>query len=314
MVIETLPKGATLTELTYLTYPSTSSSIFEIVVSLASTGVMVDPADGTTSIEVVTRTRNIRTFAVDSFPLSKGAGAFTDGASTVTLVSNDEIQSGPYATHSGGGSSVFADADLFPALPGMVGGVLDYVVKGGSPLEGGRAAVTIEFADDQEVDGLAYHVYQRQSDAGWGWAPFVVDDANRIYSAPKPCPALSASREAVVPESGRKYAWYLAHEGLGPDHRCVLVEFSDGGLNDADQTANAFAYSTGAFASSGSRRGRGGGAVALVWLLALTLIVLLASLLVRQRRGAGAGKQDPAERTNLIGFRAVLTERGSNRE
>ena len=51
VVIETLPKGATPTE---LTYPSTSSSIFEIVVSLASTGVMVDPDDGSTSIEVVT--------------------------------------------------------------------------------------------------------------------------------------------------------------------------------------------------------------------------------------------------------------------
>ncbi len=301
VVIETLPKGATLTELTYLTYPSTSSSIFEIVVSLASTEVVVDPADGTTSIEVVTRTRNIRTFAVDSFPLSKGAGAFTDGARTVTLVrtlaSNDEIEGGPYATHSGGGSSVFAEADLFPALPGMVGEVFDYVVKGGpplesgrtgSPLEGGRAAVTIEFADGQEVDGLAYHVYQRQSDEGWGWAPFVVDDANRIYSAPKPCPALSASREAVVPEPGRVYAWELAHEGLGTDHRCVLVEFSDGGMNDADQTANAFAYSTGAFASSGSLRGRGGGAVALVWLLALTLIVLLAGAGNRRRRATRA--------------------------
>ena len=136
-------------------------------------------------------------------------------------------------------------------------------------------------------DGLAYHVYQRQSDAGWGWAPFVVDDANRIYSAPKPCPALSASREAVVPEPGRVYAWELAHEGLGTDHRCVLVEFSDGGMNDADQTANAFAYSTGAFAS-GSRRGGGGGAVALVWLLALTLIVLLAGAGNRRRRAARA--------------------------
>ena len=277
VVIETLPEGTTLTE---LTYPSTSSSIFEIV---------VDPADGTTSIEVVTRTRNIRTFAVDSFPLSKGADAFTDGASTVTLVSNDEIQGGPYATHSGGGSSVFAVADLFPALSGMVGGVLDYVVKGGSPLEGGRAAVMIEFADDQEVDGSVYHVYQRQSDEEWGWAPFVVDDANRIYSALKPCPVPSASRQPMMPESGRKYAWYLADEGLGTDHRCVLVEFKDGGLNDADQTANAFAYSTGAFATQsdgvGGGGGGGGGAVALVWLLALTLIVLLASLFVRQRGG-----------------------------
>ena len=96
VVIETLPKGATLTE---LTYPSTSSSIFEIVVSLASTEEVVDPADGTTSMEMVTRTRTIRTFAVDSFPLSKGADAFTDGASTVTMVGDDEIEGGPYAIH-----------------------------------------------------------------------------------------------------------------------------------------------------------------------------------------------------------------------
>ena len=245
----------TLTETSTETYTLASSSIFEIVVSLASTR-MIHLADGTTSIEEVTRTSNIRTFAfaVASTPLSKEeAGAFTDDARTVTtltLVSDDEIEAGPYATYSGDGSSVFADADLFPALPDMVGGVFDYVVTGEPSLEGGRAAVMIEFADEQEVDGLAYYVYQRQSDEGWGWARFVVDDANRIYSAPKPCPALSASREAVVPEPGRVYAWELAHEGLGTDHRCVLVEFSDGGMNDADQTANAFAYSTGAFASS----------------------------------------------------------------
>ena len=285
VVIETLPEG---TIPTVLTYPSTSSSIFEIVVSLASTE----------EVEVVTRTRNIRTFAVDLSPLSKEeAGAFTDDARTVTLtlVSDDEIEAGPYATHSGDGSSVFADADLFPALlPDMVGGVFDYVVTGEPSLEGGRAAVKIEFADDQEVDGLAYHVYQRQSDEEWGWAPFVVDDANRIYSAPKPCPALSASREAVVPERDRVYAWGLAHEGLGTDHRCVLVEFSDGGMNDADQTANAFAYSTGAFATDVVVVPvvpvvpvvvNGGGATDLFWLLALTLIVLLARLLVRQRGG-----------------------------
>ena len=82
--------------------------------------------------KMVTRTRNIRTFAVASFPLpSKGeAGAFTDDARTVTLVSDDEIEGGPYATYSGDGSSVFADVDLFPALPDMVGGVFDYVVTG----------------------------------------------------------------------------------------------------------------------------------------------------------------------------------------
>ncbi len=34
-----------------------------------------------------------------------------------------------------------------------------------------------------------------------------------------------------MPEPGRVYAWELAHEGLGTDHRYVLVEFSDGGMN-----------------------------------------------------------------------------------
>ena len=283
VVIETFSRIPDEVRMTALPYPPTSSSIFEIVTSTA-TEVVTELADGTTSTETVTETRKFRVFGVDRLPLP----LLGRGASSVTRVNGaGGQQAGPFAALADS-NQLFADRGLFPDLPGLAAGVFDFVIglAGGmfSP-DGGLASVLIELADDRDVDGSLYYVYQQQPSEKWTWDFFMVDDTNRIFSAPKPCPAPSASRQPpIVPdsESDRVYAWQLADEGLDPDHRCVLVEFSDGGVNDADQTANAFAFSTGAFAVTSESRG-GGGAMDPFWLLVLTLIVLFAGQRDRTR-------------------------------
>ena len=286
VVIEAFSRIPDEVRMTPLPYPPTSSSIFEIVTSTA-TEVVTELADGTTSTETVTETRKIRVFGVDRLPLP----LLGRGASSVTRVNGaGGQQAGPFAALADP-NQLFADPSLFPDLSGRVSEVYDFVIGlagGAFPPDGGLVAVSIEIADDQDVDGSLYYVYQQQPSEKWTWDFFMVDDTNRIFSAPKPCPVPSASRQPpIVPdsESDRVYAWQLADEGLDPDHRCVLVEFSDGGVNDADQTANAFAFSTGAFAVTSESRG-GGGAMDPFWLLVLTLIMLLAVRLLARQRGS----------------------------
>ena len=267
-----LPTDTTTTE---LVYPTTSTSIFEIVVDASAS----------------TPVRTIRLFGVDAIPTGVGAGVTVGdrlggtGVET-TLLNGDTIAVGPYFSAAGiVDFSAPVDAGLLPDLPDAVGDALDYIVNGDPTLAGGLASVSMQLSDSLETSGAFYHVYQRQPDGNGDWAPFLVDDRNRIFSAPEPCPAASASRQPITPEEGRTYAWELADEGLGEGHRCVLVETGDGGMNDADQTANTFVYNTGAFAAGFGFGRRHSGAMDLAWLLGLALIMLVGGQWHRRTRG-----------------------------
>ena len=269
-----LPTDTTTTE---LVYPTTDTPIFEIV---------VDAGAGAS-----TPVRTIRLFGVDAIPTGVGAGVTVGdrlggtGVET-TLLNGDTIAVGPYFSAAGiVDFSAPVDAGLLPDLPDAVGDALDYIVNGDPTLAGGLASVSMQLSDSLETSGAFYHVYQRQPDGNGDWAPFLVDDRNRIFSAPEPCPAASASRQPITPEEGRTYAWELADEGLGEGHRCVLVETGDGGMNDADQTANTFVYNTGAFAAGFGFGRRHSGAMDLAWLLGLALIMLVGGQWHRRTRG-----------------------------
>ena len=143
------------------TYPSTSSSIFEIVIS-TSTEVVAELADDT---------MKIRVFGVDKLPL------LGRGPSSVTRVNGaGGPEAGPFAALADP-NQLFADPSLFPDLSGRVSGVYDFVIglAGGafSP-DGGLAAVSIEIADDQDVDDLSYYVYQQQPSGEWRWDIFYI--------------------------------------------------------------------------------------------------------------------------------------------
>jgi hypothetical protein len=273
VTIESDPPAPTTS--TTFVYPTTSTSIFEIVVDASAS----------------TPVRTIRLFGVDAIPTGVGAGVTVGdrlggtGVET-TLLNGDTIAVGPYFSAAGiVDFSAPVDAGLLPDLPDVVGDALDFIVNGTPTLAGGLASVSMQLSDSLETSGAFYHVYQRQPDGNGDWAPFLVDDRNRIFSAPEPCPAASASRQPITPEEGRTYAWELADEGLGEGHRCVLVETGDGGMNDADQTANTFVYNTGAFAAGFGFGRRHSGAMDLAWLLGLALIMLVGGQWHRRARG-----------------------------
>ncbi len=120
------------------------------------------------------------------------------------------------------------------------------------------------------VEGSVYYEY-----INGDWWEIDMSEADRTYSAPRtsdnPCP----SPDAI--------AYWTP--GLNAGHRCVLLEVTDGGLNDADSEANGIVANTGAIGGSSvvvDRRRGGGGAVGLWWLLLFVGIILAAMVLKRR--------------------------------
>ncbi len=100
-----------------------------------------------------------------------------------------------------------------------VGGLFDFEIAGLTPGAGARIVVPLRPA-------LRAGAEYRKYTPGGGWAAFVEDDDNRVFSA--------ASRGGVCPGPGERS--YRA--GLAPFHDCVQLLIRDGGPNDADATAD----------------------------------------------------------------------------
>ncbi len=81
------------------------------------------------------------------------------------------------------------------------------------------------------------------------WDEFAVVNADRVYSAPAPCPSSNAGRqpdgEAFDPD---QHAWRSANDGVREGDRCLLMQIQDGGANDADGTANGVIHDPNALA------------------------------------------------------------------
>ena len=80
--------------------------------------------------------------------------------------------------------------------------------------------------------------------------------------AEETCPAPDA------PKGNRPGQWRDARSGTQEGARCLLVEISDGSLNDADGSANGIVFDpSGLFRVGGGSSGGGGGAMHWLWLL-----------------------------------------------
>ncbi len=81
------------------------------------------------------------------------------------------------------------------------------------------------------------------------WDEFAVVNADRVYSAPVPCPSSNARRQ---PDGGAfdpgQHAWRSANDGVREGDRCLLMQIQDGGANDADGTANGVIHDPNALA------------------------------------------------------------------
>lgn len=158
-------------------------------------------------------------------------------------------------------------------------GVFDYLVPN---LDNGEVVSVVLELTGEAGAGLRQNKYTADV-----WAPFTTGDSvpfDRVYSAPAPCPDLSASREVEGDASTAENAWRLAHEGVSEGDGCILLQIQEGSLNDADQTRNGVLHDPTALGSAAGRRGGGGGAIELAWLILLAAGVLLAFAGSRRRR------------------------------
>ena len=207
---------------------------------------------------------------------------------------------GPYALIEGKNRArvvdVVAAALNLPDLPDGrtvinaldAGHLFDFIVALEQP---GDIAVIVLTLRTAAQTGARYHKYREDTGA---WEPFAMESIlspnDRIYSAPWPCPAASASR---APDSG---VWQRADGGIrGNGHRCLLLEIQDGSANDADGRADSYVVDAGALdngqdsgsgpdagaGTSGGGGGGGGGAAGLWWLLGA--VIVLGTLALRQR-------------------------------
>ena len=76
-----------------------------------------------------------------------------------------------------------------------------------------------------------------------GWAPFITTENERVYSAPTPCPSINASRGL-----SDGFSWQQQTGAVPAGTGCLLLELQDGGMNDADGTANGAIHDPNALA------------------------------------------------------------------
>lgn len=185
------------------------------------------------------------------------------------------LRLGPTALAAARSGAAVAAADIRGAASNdagyqNVGGLFDFEVYGLS--RGATASVVLPLQA-----GLQPGAVWRKYVADAGWREFVVDERNRVASAPAvggQCPAPASP--AYVP-------------GLTPLHRCVRLSLEDGGPNDADGEPNGRILDPGGAAvpvraepSAPAGGKSGGGVVTPPLLLGLGALALFS--LVRRRR------------------------------
>ena len=169
---------------------------------------------------------------------------------------------------------------LVGAPPGYPGtGIFDFSVSNVEP--GGVISVVIPLVAPVSDSGVQLYKF----DAGdGGWNAFIPGGTDRYYGAAPPCPALNAARGGGAGEWREASVSGLetSESGLQAGDGCLLVEITDGGLNDADGARNGVIYDPNALGApsmgtppSGAARG-GSGAVDPLWLLLFAGLVLLA--------------------------------------
>jgi hypothetical protein len=154
-----------------------------------------------------------------------------------------------------------------------VGGYFDFEIHGL-----GRPGQSVRVVIPQLAPIPQHAVYRKYTEAG-GWANFVEDAGNALYSAP--------GAEGICPAPGD--AAFVP--GLNPGDYCVQLRLEDGGANDADRLANGVIKDPGGAAVSSTaltpaattRSGSGGGSagLALLWLM---LVLQLGKIVAWRRR------------------------------
>ena len=122
-------------------------------------------------------------------------------------------------------------------------------------------------------------------DEGWSRFTSIIGADNYYDSRQSPCPGLN---EAKGNDPGE---WRDAQSGTQRGARCLLLEITDGGINDADGTVNGLVFDpSGLFTSRRSSSGGGGGAMHWSWLL-----LMFTGLLALRRPSSFPRKRQPSQ-------------------
>ncbi len=162
------------------------------------------------------------------------------------------------------------------AVSEIATGVYDYLITNLEP--GEVVSVVLELAAEVDAAGFVQHKYTEADD----WQPFTVTDFDKVYSAPAPCPRAEASRG----EADSDAAWRSASGGVREGDGCILLQIQEGGMNDADMTADGVLHDPTALGPGARVGGGGGGAMEPAWLILLAGGMLLSAGLRRRRRPA----------------------------
>ena len=149
-------------------------------------------------------------------------------------------------------------------------GLFDFNISGVSAC--GRVQVLIPLLSEAPADA---RLFKYAGSAG-GWNPFtsVVGGDNYYDSASSPCPAIDAPRQAAGDAfDPAVHVWRDASSGTQAGARCLLLDISDGGINDADGSGNGIVFDpSGLFIRGGGGGGHGG--MHGLWLLLLFMGLL----------------------------------------
>ena len=179
-------------------------------------------------------------------------------------------------------------------------GVFDFAITTENP--GDLAILIIELNENEEENEEGYEGYELYKYNANEWGPFLGTlesgggEFDRAYTAPAPCPSAQARRQGDNEKHEDWHTWRLINkldQRTREGDQCLLLVIQDGGINDADETANRIIFDSNALALSGgsSSSSGGGGSMDLMWLMLLALSMLLPPLLRRKIRTPNVSRQ-----------------------
>ena len=201
------------------------------------------------------------------------------------------ITPGPYALSQGSTAmATIPGTALSPAAPGGYAdtgtGLFDFNISGVSAC--GRVQVLIPLLSEAPADA---RLFKYVGSAG-GWNPFtsVMGGDNYYDSAASPCPDINARRQpAGVAFDPNVHMWRDASSGTQAGARCLLLDISDGGINDADGSGNGIVFDpSGLFMRGGGGGGHGG-------MHGLWLLLLFTGLLALRLPSSFPRKREPSQ-------------------